>query len=92
MFDTSIVEVDLHDIHDMGHLSEDQDSMIELFEFWQDSVEEFKLSWTSENPIMVGDVIVIFQEKIRMVAAFSKLHHEIGQGSCADLARIVVEF
>lgn len=41
---------------------------------------------------METDVIVVFQEHVGMVAAFSQLHHEIGQSSCGYLAWVFIEF
>ena len=40
---------------------------------------------------MVADVVVIPEEEIGVVAAFPQLHHEVGQGGLADLARVVGE-
>ena len=60
MLDSSILEVDLHDIHEMGHLGENQDPMVEDFEFGEDSVQELELSGGAENPIGETDFIIVF--------------------------------
>lgn len=39
-----IVEVDLHDVHEMGHLCENEDSVSELFQLWQNAVNELELA------------------------------------------------
>ena len=38
MFDAFVIEIDLHDIHEMGHLSEYQNSMVKLFQFGEYSI------------------------------------------------------
>jgi hypothetical protein len=42
--DASKLKVSLHDVHEMGHLSENEYSMIELLEFGKDAINEFELS------------------------------------------------
>mgnify|MGYP000860924512 FL=1 len=44
MFDAFIFKVDLHDVHEMGHLSKDKDSVVEFFEFWKDSIDELEFA------------------------------------------------
>lgn len=62
MFDSLVVEINLHDIHQMGHLSEDQHSVVESLEFRQEPVKDLKFSRTSENPVMISDIIIVTQE------------------------------
>lgn len=78
MFDPFVVEIYLHDVHEMGHLGEDENSMTEFFEFGEDTVNEFELSRRTVDPIMVADVIIVFKEHIWMVATLPQLHHQVG--------------
>ena len=78
MLDTLVIEVNLHNVHQMGHLSKNQDSVIKGLEFGQQPIKHFEFPRTSENPIMIGDVIVVAQKQVRMVAAFTQLHHQVG--------------
>ena len=41
---------------------------------------------------MIADVIVVFEEEVRVVTAFSQLHHQIGQRCFAYFACVVGEF
>ena len=77
MFYASILEINLHDIHKVGHLSEDQYPMVEDFELGKNPVEELELAGRPENPISKADFIIIFQEHVRMVTAFPLLHHQV---------------
>jgi len=38
---------------------------------------------------MVADIIIVSKEKVRVVATFSELHHQVCQGGLANLTRIV---
>jgi hypothetical protein len=86
VFDALVVEVDLHDIHEMGHLREDEHPMAELLEFWKQPIDELELSRGAEDPVVVADVVVVSEEHVGMVAAFSQLHHQISQSRCRYLA------
>lgn len=86
VLDALVLEIDLHDVHQMSHLCEDQHSVVELLEFWQNSVDELELSRRAEDPVMVAYVVVVFEEHVRMVTAFSQLHHQVGQSCCGNLA------
>ena len=44
MFDALVVKIDLHDVHEVGHLGEDEYSMVELLELGQDPIEDLKLA------------------------------------------------
>ena len=44
MFDTFVIEVDLHDVHEMGHLGEDEQSVVKLLQFGENSIDELKFS------------------------------------------------
>lgn len=44
MPDAPKLKVSLHDVHEVGHLSEDEYSMIELLEFGKDAVDELKFA------------------------------------------------
>lgn len=54
-----IIKVNLHDIHEVGHLSEDQDSVIELFKLWEQSIQELELSRRAEDPVMIANIVVV---------------------------------
>jgi hypothetical protein len=71
MADSLVLEVSLHDIHQMSHLREDQEAVSKATQFGQDAVDEFKLARRADDPLMVADVIVILEEEIGMVAAFA---------------------
>lgn len=71
MFDTFVFKVDLHDIHKVGHLCEDKDSVVEFFEFWEDAIDELEFARWSEYPVMEAYVIVISEEHIGVIAAFT---------------------
>lgn len=89
MPDAPKLKVSLHDVHEVGHLSEDEYSMIELLEFGKDAVDELKFAWRSHYPFMVADIVIIFEEEVRMITTFPELHHQIGQGSFADFTWVV---
>lgn len=38
---------------------------------------------------MVANIIIIFEEEVRMITTFSELHHEVCEGSFADFARVI---
>ena len=38
---------------------------------------------------MVGDVVVVSEEEVGVVAALSQLHHQVGEGGLADLPGVV---
>jgi hypothetical protein len=80
------LEVSLHNIHEMSHLGKDEHSMTKSFQLGQDTVNQFEFARRSNDPLMIADIIVVFEKQIRMVAAFPQLHHEIGQSCFADLA------
>jgi len=44
MLDALIVEVDLHDVHEMRHLSEDEHPVAELLQLGQDAVDKLELA------------------------------------------------
>ena len=88
---SSELEIRLHDVHEMSHLGEDEHAMSESFEFGQDAIDELKFAGRADDPLVVADVIVIFEEEVRVVAAFPQLHHQVGQSGLADLARVVGE-
>jgi len=91
MPDASVIEIGLHDIHEMSHLSEDEDPMVEPFEFGEDAVNELEFARGSDDPLMVADVIIVFEKEVGVVTAFPQLHHQIGQRSFADFAGVVGE-
>ena len=90
MFDSTILEINLHNVHEVGHLGEDQDSVVVNFEFGENSIKELKLSGRPENPVCEANLIVVFQEHIRMVTTLSLLHHQIIQSCVVYLAWVIV--
>lgn len=60
VLDAPVVEIYLHDVHEMRHLGENEQAMVEQLELRQHPVDQLKLPRRPENPIMVGDVIVVF--------------------------------
>lgn len=86
VLDALVVEVDLHNVHEMGHLREDEHPVAELLEFWKQPVDELELSRGAEDPVVVADVVVVSEEHVGMVAAFSQLHHQVSQGRSRYLA------
>lgn len=42
--DTSVLEIRLHDVHEMSHLREDEHAMPKAFEFGQNAIDELKLA------------------------------------------------
>lgn len=39
-----IIEIGLHDIHEMSHLCENEDSMVESFEFGQNAINKLEFA------------------------------------------------
>ena len=44
VFDAFVVEVDLHNVHEVGHLGEYQQSVVELLQFGENSINELEFS------------------------------------------------
>lgn len=40
---------------------------------------------------MIADVVIVFEEEVRVVTALSELHHQIGECSFAYLASVIGE-
>jgi|JI6StandDraft_1071083.scaffolds.fasta_scaffold756541_2 hypothetical protein len=88
MTDTLILKVGLHDVHKMGHLGEDKHPMAESLKLGQNPVDEFKFSRGTDDPLVIADVVIVFEEQVRVVTAFPQLHHQVCQGSFADLSGV----
>lgn len=75
----------LHNVHDLRHLEEHQDSVSGLFEFGEDSIEEFEFPRDSPDEV-VRDAVRIhrvfdFLENERMIANLLQLHHRVVQST-----------
>ncbi len=66
--------------------------MTKSTQFGQDAVDEFKLAGRADDPLVVADVIVILEEEVGVVAAFTQLHHQIGESCLANLSGVIGEF
>ena len=89
MSDSSIIKIGLHNVHQVGHLRKNQYSMIESLQLGKNTVYKLKFARRSHNPLVIAYIVVVFKEKVRMIAAFSQLHHQIGKCSLADFSRVV---
>jgi len=85
------LEIGLHDVHEMRHLREDEQPVSEPAQLGQDAVDELELSRRTDDPLVVADVVVVFEEEIGVVAALPQLHHQVGQSGLADLPGIIGE-
>ena len=73
--DASEVKVALHNIHEVSHLSEDQYSVLELEQLGKYPIDELELTTGTDHQGVISEVIVIFKEEVRVVAALAQLHH-----------------
>jgi hypothetical protein len=86
MFYALVFKVDLHDVHEMGHLGEDEHSMSELLQFGEDAINEFEFTGGAEDPVVVADIVVVSEEHVGVVAALAQLHHKVGEGGRGHLS------
>ena len=87
--DSLELEIGLHDVHEMRHLREDEHPVSEPAQLGQDAVDQLEFPRRTNDPLVVADVVVVFEEKIGMVAALAQLHHQVGQSGLADFSRII---
>ena len=76
VFDTPIVKEIAKYLKKLNELTKDENFMICLEHFWEHTIQKFEFSGNHIDPI---DVLlwIASQEKIRVVAYLSKLHHRI---------------
>lgn len=89
MSNAFVIEIGLHDIHEVSHLCENEDSVVESFEFRQNAINKLKFSRRTDDPLMITNVIVVFEEEIRVVTALSELHHQICESSFTYFTSVV---
>ena len=89
MLDAPVVEINLHNVHEMSHLSEDEDAMVEFLEFGENPVQDLELTRRTPDPVMIADVLVAAQEHVRMVATLPQLHYQIVKGRIVHLPRVI---
>ena len=51
--------------------------MTESFEFRENSINELEFPRGTDDPLVITDIIVIFEEEIGMIATLSELHHQV---------------
>lgn len=80
MFYTSIVEKDLHDVHQLGKLGENEDLVPSLDQLRKDPIQKLELSTGSEYVVSLVLWFQVVQEKIRVITYLSQLHDCVSQG------------
>ena len=86
MFDTSIVKKDLHDVHQLCELGENEDLVPSLDQLGKDPIQKLELSTGSENVVSLILWFQIVQEEIRMITYLSQLHDCVSQGLISNFA------
>ena len=78
VFDTPVLKEIAKYLKELHELTKNENFMICLEHFWKHSIKEFEFSGNHIDPI---DVLlwIASQEKIRVVAYLSKLHHCISE-------------
>ena len=84
----------LHDVHDLRHLEEHQDTMTGGAELGQDAVEQLEFARCTPEQIVVlfARIHLIFHllEDERMVAQFAQLHEHIAQTPNTSLTTLAI--
>lgn len=85
MLHTLVLEIDLHDVHEVSHLGKNEHPVVELLQLGQDAIQKLELPRRPKDPVVEANFIVVLQEHIWVVATLTQLHHQVVQGRIVHL-------
>ena len=86
MLDTPIVKEDLHYIHQLSELREDQHFVTRLYQLGKDSVKKFEFTARPEDIVAHVSRIKIIQEQVRVITNLSELHDSVAESYLPKLS------
>lgn len=86
VLDAPVVKEDLHDIHQLSELREDQHLVTRGYQLLQDSVQQLEFTARPEDVVAHVPRLKIVQEQVRVITNLSELHHSVAESYLAKLS------